>query len=60
MISEWELWACAEHVVKCEGDNAQGFVQARIEALSRLNDSQGVATWRAIGVRLAQTQGQGS
>jgi hypothetical protein len=60
VISEWELWACAEHVAKHEGHGARQIVQARIEVLSQLNDAQGVATWRAIGVRLAQVQGRGS
>jgi hypothetical protein len=60
MISEWELWACAEHVAKHQGEGAERFVQARIEALSQHNDAQGVETWRAIDVRLAMSQGRGS
>jgi hypothetical protein len=60
MTSEWELWACVEHVAKHQGDGVERFVQARIEALSQLNDAQGAATWRAIGVRLAQGLGRGS
>lgn len=44
MTSEWELWACVEHVAKHQGDGAERFVQARIEALSQLNDAQGDAT----------------
>lgn len=52
-MSEWELWACAEHVAKRKGDAAETFVRERIDALTRLNDDDGVATWRAIDNRLA-------
>ena len=53
MISEWEIWACAEQIVKHEGDGAEVFVRGRIAALSQLEDGAGVATWREISIRLA-------
>ena len=52
MISDWELWACAEYIAKSKGDDADAFVQARISTLAALEDSEGAATWRDIETRL--------
>lgn len=52
MISDRELWACASHVLQQHGDRAPVFVAERIGALALVGDEAGVATWKAIAVRM--------
>lgn len=52
MISEHELWACAHQLLKQHGARAPAFVAERIGSLSLLGDEAGVATWRAIALRM--------
>ena len=48
MISEWELWACANHVHGQHGIDAPRAIAERIETLAQAGDRVGVATWQAI------------
>lgn len=54
MLSDKELWACANQVTKMRGDDAPRFVAEQIGALALEGDAQGVATWKAIARRLAE------
>ena len=54
MLSDHELWACANHVLESHGDHAPLFVAERIGALALTGDSDGIATWKAIASRLDQ------
>ena len=51
MISEWELWACANHIHGQHGIGAPRVIAERIEALAQAGDQAGVATWQAIAER---------
>jgi hypothetical protein len=53
MLSDWELWACANQVLTTHGEDAPGYVAERIGALALEGDIEGVATWKAIARRLA-------
>ena len=54
MLSDKELWACANQVVKMRGEDAPLFVAEQIGALALKGDAEGVATWKAIARRLAE------
>jgi lipopolysaccharide export system protein LptC len=52
MLDEWELWACAQQVVRQHRDKAPTFVAERIGQLVLDGDEDGVATWKAIAERI--------
>ena len=54
MLSEWELWACANRVLQTYGDNAALHAAEQIGALVLEGDAEGVRTWQAIAARIAQ------
>lgn len=54
MLSEWELWACANQVLKTQGDNAAVYVAERIGALALAGDAEGIKTWQAIARRIGE------
>ncbi len=54
MISEWELWACANTLHKAHGADAPRIIAERISALTLEGDEAGVRTWRAIAERYTQ------
>ena len=54
MISEWEMWACAQEMVRQHGGKASEAVAARVVELAAKGDAEGVATWRAIAERVDQ------
>ena len=54
MLSDKELWACANQVMKMRGDDAPLFVAEQIGALVLKGDAEGVAAWKAIARRLAE------
>lgn len=54
MLSDRELWACANQVLESHGEKAPVFVAERIGALALAGDSDGIATWKAIASRLDQ------
>lgn len=53
-MTHWELWACAQHVIKQHGDRAPAFVAERIGALTLAGDDEGVEAWKAIAARVEQ------
>ena len=56
MITEWELWACANEVLRQHGAAAAEFIAERCAALGSARDVAGRETWLAIERRLAQLQ----
>ncbi|WP_420137304.1 DUF6961 family protein [Sphingomonas sp.] len=52
MISELELWACAQHVVRLHGSDSRRFLTERVSELARKGDQCGVDTWMAIAARV--------
>ena len=58
MLSEWELWACANQVLTTHGDNAPLHVAEQIGALALAGDAAGIQTWQAIARRIAQLTGK--
>jgi hypothetical protein len=53
-ISDWELWACAQAVLKQHGARAADHAAERIAALETAGDEAGVRTWRGIATRIEQ------
>ena len=47
-MTEWELWACANQLVKQHGRGAIGKAGERILDLAAERDQEGHATWLAI------------
>jgi len=58
MLTEWELWACANQVLQTQGENSPLYVAEQIGALVLDGDAQGVATWQEIAKRLHELTGQ--
>ena len=54
MLSDWELWACANHVLQAHGDKAPLHVAEQIGALALAGDHAGILTWQAIAERIVQ------
>lgn len=57
MLSEWELWACANQVLTTHGDKAPLHVAEQIGALALAGDEAGISTWQGIAKRIAQLTG---
>ena len=53
-LTDWELWACAQQVIKQHGGKAPLHVSARIGELANAGDVAGVDTWKAIAKRVEQ------
>lgn len=51
-LSDWELQAVAVTVVRQHGDKAPLHVAERIGACAVADDGEGVATWKAVAVRM--------
>jgi NADPH-dependent ferric siderophore reductase len=60
MLSEWELWACANQVLKTHGEKAPLHVAEQIGTLALAGDEAGIATWQAIAQRIAGLMGKDS
>ena len=54
LITEWEIWACAQQLVKQHGGKAPDAAADHIQALTVAGDAEGVAIWRAIADRVSQ------
>ena len=54
MLSEWELWACANRVLQTHGENAALHAAEQIGALVLKGEAEGVRTWQAIAACIAQ------
>ena len=53
MLSEWELWACANQVLKIHGDRSPLYIAEQIGVLALAGDRDGIDAWKAIAQRLA-------
>ncbi|MGC4252417.1 MAG: hypothetical protein QM605_13405 [Sphingobium sp.] len=53
-LSDWELWACAQQVIKQHGTKAPAHVARRIGELATEGDMEGVKAWKAIAARIDQ------
>jgi hypothetical protein len=53
-ITEWELWACANEMIRQHGDNAGPFAAMRSDALMDEGDAGGARIWRLISTRIDQ------
>ena len=60
MLSDWELWACANHVLQTHGDQAPVHVADQIGALALVGDEAGIRTWQAIAERIVQLSSNAS
>lgn len=56
MLTDWELWAVANHVLCAHRDQTPRFVAERIGALALAGDADGVATWKEIARRMVQLE----
>ena len=56
MLSDWELWACANHVLQTHGDKAPLHVAEQIGALALKGDDDGIRTWQEIARRIAELE----
>lgn len=54
MISDWELWACADELLRQYGAAAASHAAERCTALKAAGDGDGHRTWVAIGHRLEE------
>jgi len=52
MLSEWELWACANQVQQTHGEQAPHYVAEQLGALALAGDAQGIKTWKEIARRI--------
>lgn len=53
-IDDWEIWACAQAIIKQHGANAPAHVASRIGELAIDGDEAGVETWKAIAAKVDQ------
>ena len=58
MLSQWELWACANQVLKTHGDKAPLHVAEQLGALALAGDQAGIEAWQAIARRIAKLMGK--
>jgi len=47
-VSDWELWACANEMIRQHGTDAPIQIAMKADKLLWEGDLQGVATWRLI------------
>lgn len=52
MISERELWMCAQHVINHHGPDVDRFITERATSLAQAGDEAGVQAWRMIADRV--------
>lgn len=53
-LTDWELWACAQQVIKEHGAEAPLQVAIRIAEFATDQDAGGVQTWQAIAAKVDQ------
>ena len=54
MITDRELWACANQVLEHHGPDVDDFIAAQVADLAIKGDEAGTRTWRAIAERVDQ------
>lgn len=52
--SEWELWACANELLRQHGREAISRAEERMRALVLKRNEEAVATWGLINLRLIE------
>lgn len=55
-LSDWELWACANTVLKAHGEQAAFHVAEQLGALALKGDDEGIRTWQEIAKPIEQLQ----
>ncbi|MFA7586146.1 MAG: hypothetical protein WCY11_08120 [Novosphingobium sp.] len=51
-LSDWELWACANHVLGIHGHDAPRHVAEQIGTLALAGDQEGIRAWQEIAKRI--------
>lgn len=59
-LTDWELWATAQHVIGSHGDDAIAHINDRIYDLGKAGDEAGVSAWMAIADRVEKLTAQPS
>jgi hypothetical protein len=54
ILSDWELWACANTAIEQHGTEALATCRERADALLEVGDRDGVKNWLLIGERIEQ------
>ena len=54
ILSDWELWACANETIKQHGEEAATFAAMRADKLLEATDLDGVHNWLLITDRIEQ------
>lgn len=54
MISDWEIWACANEAIRQHGADAPIFAAMRADELFEQGDDDGARTWRLIVDRIGR------
>ncbi len=54
ILSEWELWACADEAIRQHGLDAPIFAAMRADQLLAKGEIDGAANWRLIVTRFNQ------
>jgi hypothetical protein len=52
ILTEWELWACADEVIRQHGLDAPIFAAMRADQLLLEGEQDGAANWRLIVKRI--------
>jgi hypothetical protein len=52
VLSEWELWACADEAIRQHGLDAPIFAAMRADKLLEDGEIDGAANWRMIVTRI--------
>jgi hypothetical protein len=58
MLSEWELWACANEAVRQNGFDAPTYAAMRADELLGAGDLKGAQHWRLIVFRINELLAQ--
>ena len=53
ILTEWELWACANEYIRQHGSDASLQAASRAEELLKKGDPDGAQNWRLIANRAA-------
>ena len=56
MISDWELWSCANQMITEHGDDAWFHAAMKADALMEAGDMEGSRTWAQIVRRVTELQ----
>ena len=56
MISEWDLWAAANEVIRQHGDNALKFAALRQASMVDNDDQRGFQVWQQIILKIVELQ----